>query len=97
LKIDYDSHIALAYEKHVLVNGKWQLSPIPRGISGGAIIRIEGTNVLSERNRMPNPKQLLTAITIEHRKEKGDKPGCLIGTRTNVYLELIKKFMPDLL
>jgi len=35
LKLNQSYHLALAHDDHVLVNGRWQTSPQPRGFSGG--------------------------------------------------------------
>jgi len=97
LKIDPETFIVLSYENQVLVDGLWQTSPIPKGISGGAIMKVIGTNCNPNYKNTRQPKQLLTAITIEQHREKGNKPGILIGTRINAYLGLIHKFLPELL
>jgi hypothetical protein len=95
--IDARSHIALHYENQILIDGKWQVSPTPRGISGGAIIKIEGSDLFNTSEPKKNLRQLLSAITIEQHREKHGKPGVLIGTRINVHLGLIHQNMPDLL
>lgn len=97
LKINPESHFSLSYEDQVLLNGKWTQSPRPRGLSGGAIIKVDGTDVLNPKNTRQNPRQLLTAITTDHVRDKGGELGYLLGTRVNVYLGLIHKFLPDLL
>jgi hypothetical protein len=94
LGFNSNSHIALAYEKKTLINNQWFSSPIPRGISGGAIIKFAGTNAFSSENK--DIRQLLTAITIEYHEEKGVKKGALIGTRVRVHLGLLYQDMPDL-
>ncbi|GAB4019506.1 hypothetical protein GCM10028808_57470 [Spirosoma migulaei] len=95
--IDPQSHIALGYDNQILVNGSWNTSPIPRGISGGAIIRVDGTDARYDQFRKSTQKQLLTAITIEQHREKYGKPGLLIGTRVNVFMGLIAQAFPGLL
>ena len=97
LQIDKNTHIALAYEDQVIMDKKWQTSPIPKGISGGAIIKVEGVKVFPPLLSKSEPKQLLSAITIAQRREKQGKPGVLIGTRINVHLSLIEKFLPSLI
>ena len=69
----------------------------PTGISGGAVIKVEGINLFPPFGLEKNAKQLLTAITIEQRREKSGKPGALIGTRVGVHLGLIDKYLPNIL
>lgn len=91
------THIALAYEDKVLINGGWQTSPSPKGISGGAIIKVEGVNLRPPFSSSQQPRQLLSAITIEMRREKDGRPGVLIGTRVGVHLGLIDQYIPGLI
>lgn len=95
-KLDKDIHLALAFENKVLVNGNWQTSPTPRGVSGGAIIKIES---ISMNPSIPDKEgiQLLSAIIIEQRRGNAKQSGVLIGTRINVHLELIRHFLPSLM
>lgn len=97
LNIDSNYHIAIAYENQMLIDGNWNLSPKPTGISGGAIIKIEGINLFPPFGLEKKTKQLLTAITIEQRREKPGKPGALIGTRVGVHLGLIDNYLPNIL
>jgi hypothetical protein len=97
LGIDRKTHIALAYENQVLMGGRWQTSPTPKGISGGAIVKIQGVEMSPPFSIESNAKQLLSAITIEQRREKAGKPGVIIGTRIGVHLGLIHTFLPGLL
>lgn len=90
-------HILLAYENQTLVENRWRLTPIPRGMSGGAIIKAQGTKLNFKNKTQKEKKQLLTAITIEHYKDKGGKIGFVLGTRLNVFLGLIYQDMPELL
>lgn len=92
-----EGHILLSYENQVLVNNKWQLAPTPRGMSGGAIIKAQGTNLKDFRLERKEEKQLLSGITIEQHRDKGNKLGFVLGTRVNVFLGLIQQFIPDLL
>ncbi|MBG9909122.1 hypothetical protein BCPR1_04435 [Bacillus paranthracis] len=96
MKIDAEIHITLAYENQILLNGIWQTSPIPKGFSGGAIIRVDEVTVDSETIDKPVYKQLLTGIIIEQCREKNKEMGVLIGTKIDVHLALIKNFLPDL-
>ena len=94
---DPKSQIVLAYENQILVDNKWTTSPKPKGMSGGAIIKAQGTSISFIQKQKPVEKQLLSAITIEQHRDKLNKPGILIGTRIIVHLGLINKFMPELL
>lgn len=98
--IDPNSQILLAYEDQIFVDGLWQKSPKPKGMSGGGIIKAQGTSLniknINTKTRKPL-RQLLTAITNEQHNDKGSKLGYLVGTRINVYLGLIHKFLPGLL
>ena len=97
LGIDRKTHIALAYENQVLMGGRWQTSPTPKGVSGGAIIKIQGVEMSPPFSIKSNAQQLLSAITIEQRREKAGKPGAIIGTRIGVHLGLIHTYLPGLL
>jgi hypothetical protein len=97
LEIDKNIHIALVYENQVLMENKWQTSPTPQGISGGAIIKVVGVGMKPPFKSALNPRQMLSAITIEQRREKNGKPGVLLGTRVEVHLSLINNFLPGFL
>lgn len=97
LNINRASHIALAYENQILMDGHWKTSPTPKGFSGGAIIKAEGIDIAHPYQVSPLARQLLTAITIAQIREKGGKPGVLIGTRIGIHLGLIEKYLPGLL
>lgn len=94
---DKERHIVLSYTDQVLVEGKWQKPPIPRGMSGGAIIKADGTSVQLENRKVKKQRQLLSAITTAQYKRKGKKEGYILGTRINVHLGLINKFLPEIL
>jgi hypothetical protein len=98
--IDPKAQILLSYEDQVFVDGTWQKSPKPKGMSGGAIIKAQGTSLnfkkINNETRKPS-QQLLTAITIEQYNDKGKNIGYLVGTRINVHLGLIHQFLPGLL
>jgi len=94
---DKTSQIVLSYENQTLVNNQWKTSPKPKGMSGGGIIKAQGTSLDFSKKERQVEKQLLSAITIEQHKDKGNKLGILLGTRINVHLGLIHKFMPELL
>ena len=92
LGLDPSLYIALWHEKQMLLDNKWQLSPIPRGFSGGAIINV----VAYPGHKEIMYKQVLTGIITEHRKKTKDIEGVLLGTRINVHMNLLKHFMPEL-
>lgn len=96
-KIDPIIHIALACEKQIIINDRWQLAPKLNGISGGAIIKISGISYDKTIVDELEPRQLLTAIVTQHIPEKNKKIGILLGTRIKVHLGLINNFLPDLL
>lgn len=69
LGFDRSTHIALAYEDQVWVDGRWQQSPTPKGFSGGAIVRYNGVSL---DPRSPDPDcvtPVLAGVTIERHKE----------------------------
>ena len=47
LNINKETQFLTGYEDDVLVGEVWQKSPQPRGLSGGGLIKIEGTNILN--------------------------------------------------
>ncbi len=92
--IDPKKQILLCWEKQVLVSNVWQTTPTPRGMSGGAIIKMINTDAISLNNNS-NITQSLAAIITEYHKGSSVETGRLIGTRINVHLGLIYKFMPN--
>ncbi|REG88752.1 hypothetical protein [Flavobacterium aquicola] len=72
--IDHIPQFVTAYEDDILVDGRWQKSPIPRGFSGGAVIKIEGTNIRNPLSKIKKTKQKLKAIITEQHREKNNKP-----------------------
>lgn len=94
--IDNKSQFILAYEDDILVNGAWQKSPIPRGFSGGGVIKIEGTDILNPLLNITKTNQKLRAIITEQHRQKNNKPGILISTKINVHIGLIYQFLPNL-
>jgi hypothetical protein len=97
LEVDRKTHIALAYENQVLMDENWQTSPTPMGLSGGAIVKVQGVEMSPPFSTKSNAKQLLAAITIEQRREKAGRPGVIIGTRIGVHLGLIDTYLQGLL
>ena len=97
LRLDQKMHLALAFEKKTLVQGRWQQTPSAKGMSGGAIMRIEGISLRKPISDISAAKQLLSAILIEQRQEKNNLPGVIVGTRVGVHLGLIHKYLPRLL
>ncbi|PMG54159.1 hypothetical protein BCT40_10445 [Vibrio lentus] len=95
--VERKMHLALAYEAQRLLNGAWNKSPKPQGISGGGIFKVDGVSFLPSFPDKHEPSGKLTAITIAHKQEKGGNPGSLIGTRIGVHLGLIYQFLPEAL
>jgi len=95
---NYDSvtHILLSYDRQNLLDNNWQISPRPVGFSGGAIIKVKGTSLNIKTKTTDSPKQLLSAITTEYHKGNKNSNGKLIGTRINIFLGLIYKFLPEM-
>lgn len=94
LKLSLNSEISIAlwHNEYMVMDGLWQLSPRPRGFSGGAIIKVapvfsNGTIIY---------KQKLVGIITEHRKRTKDIDGVLVGTRISIHLAAIQKYMPML-
>lgn len=99
LNLDRMKYVAMANDKQVLVDGRWQLAPSKlQGMSGGAIFRIHG---LSPDPRVPTPAHTsarLSAIIIERSnpRRKND-PRAIVGVRIGFHLGLIQTYLPDLL
>jgi hypothetical protein len=92
------THLILAYEDQALMDNKWVSTPIPVGMSGGAIMKAEGTSAnFFTASKRSSPKQLLSAIITDHRRGKKGHDGMLIGTRVNIHLGLIDQHLPDIL
>jgi hypothetical protein len=97
LGIDRAKFVALVYESPVLVNGKWMASPSPRGMSGGAILRIEGLPADPRLTPSSLPVAKLAAIITEHRTSKPNRPPALLGSRLGFHLGLIQRYLPNIL
>ncbi|MGE8723365.1 hypothetical protein ACO2KH_18690 [Leptospira terpstrae] len=97
-KLNYNpkSHIILTYEDLVLTKEQWLTSPRPQGVSGGAIIRINGLSIFPTNIETKTPVQKLSSIMTQHHREKNRNPGYILGTRINVFLGLLKKYFPKL-
>lgn len=97
-ELDRNRHLLLASEDEVLVNMKWQQAPSIRGLSGGAIFRIDGIHATHAVKNRRTPRAKLSAILIERRKGSvRDKIyPAIVGTRLGVHLGLIHKYLPDL-
>lgn len=91
------SHIILAYEDLILNENQWKTSPRPKGMSGGAIIRVEGISISPKGKSNKEPIQKLSSIMTQHHREKNKNPGYILGTRLNVFLGLIDTNFPKLL
>lgn len=92
-----ESHLIVAYDDQILIDGHWKVSPKPKGMSGGGIIKINGTKISTLKNENNIFEQKLSAITIEHHRGKHNNPGIVVGTRLNVHIGLIYQFMPGFL
>lgn len=97
LRIDRASFTAIAYDDEVPMDGKWQTSPSPRGMSGGAMFRIQGVPVDPTVQPSATPEPKLASIITEFRRATGDKPPVLIGSRIGHHLGLIHSFLPGVL
>lgn len=98
LGLDRKTHIALAYENQILMDGRWQTSPSPKGMSGGALIKAKGIPMILRPGlsfNEENARQLLSGITIAQRRERRGKPGALIATRIGAHLGLIQNYLPE--
>ena len=85
-------YIALWHEDQHYTGTQWLTSPTPRGFSGGAIIRI----ISIPGREGIEYKQVLSGTIIEHRKKNQKTDGMLVGTRLDVHMTLIEKYMPEL-
>ena len=93
--INRDHQIALAYEEELLVDGKLQNSPIPKGMSGGAMIRIRGVPMDPQIEVSPAPTPRIAAILIEYHPRGNDTKPRLIGARVQHHLRVISRHMPE--
>lgn len=96
-KIDRRTHLALAFEKQVYVRGNWQLSPSPKGMSGGGLFRIEGLAFDPLSPPGDNCDAKLSAIIIEFRPERHGKPAALVGCKIAIHLGLVHQYLPDII
>lgn len=100
LNLKRESHIAIHYENQIAMGDRWQTSPIPKGISGGAMIRVANVPMIIRPEHVPCddiPQQLLRGITIEQRRERDRKPGAIIATRISSHVGLINRYLPGLI
>lgn len=97
LGIDRTHFTAVAYDKEVLIGGTWQSSPSPRGMSGGAMFRIQGLPADPTAQPAPAPEPKLGAIITELRPASAESPQALIGSKIAHHLSLIHQFLPGLL
>lgn len=97
LSLSRTSHLVLAFEDHVLVDGKWQMAPSIRGLSGGAMFRIRNLSPFASGDKQQSNEVKLAAILIERRKGKGDRFfSSAVGTRLGIHFGLIHKYLPEL-
>lgn len=93
---NYEHSVSIAYEDEVLVGDLWQASPSLKGMSGGAIFRIEGIPGSPHIRVDLNPVPKLTAITVERARKTASAPAGVLGTRIGFHLGLIEKYNPGL-
>jgi hypothetical protein len=96
LQINRAEYTASAYDDEVPVDGKWQTSPKPKGMSGGAILDIYG---LSPDPRLPPAETLeakLSSIVTAWRPPIDGAPSVLVGSRVSDHLNLIKECWPEI-
>jgi hypothetical protein len=96
LCVDRKLLTASAYDDEVLRGGKWQMSPKPKGMSGGAVLDIRGLSADLGVPSREAPDAKLVSIITEWRPPDGKKPPALIGCRVGYYLYLIRQFLPGL-
>jgi len=61
------------------------------------MIKVSGISIDDDKKEHIEAKQLLSAITIQHLPETNKLYGAIIGTRINVHLSLIMRFLPGLI
>jgi hypothetical protein len=88
-----DAYTSIAFEKQVLVGDRWITSPQPRGMSGGAVLRIRDLPVdpTTPVYKAVSPK--LRAIICERHV----KTESLRGTNIRSHLALIERYIPGIL
>lgn len=97
LGVDPERFFVAGYGTDILVGDRWQPSPSPKGMSGGALVRIDGLPVDPFHPPQDRPIPRLTAITTERRRATKTTPQVLVGARIGFHLSLIRQFMPDAL
>jgi len=97
LAVDRRRFLAVAYGSEVPVSNRWQASPTPRGMSGGALIRIDGLPADPSKFPVRPPRATLSAIVTEFRKGMKNKPQVLLAARVGLHLGLIHQFLPPAL
>jgi hypothetical protein len=96
LQINRAEYTASAYDDEVPIDGKWQASPKPKGISGGAILDIYG---LSSDLSLPPAEELeakMCSIVTAWRSPIDGAPSALVGSRVSHHLKLIKECWPEI-
>jgi hypothetical protein len=97
LGIDRARFTASAYDEEVPRQGRWQTSPRPKGMSGGAILDIQG---LPANLHLPARELLeakLVSLVTEWRTPLDGMPSALVGCRIGYHLDLIQHFLPGLI
>jgi hypothetical protein len=93
-----DRHLLLAFEDQVLAEGRWQVAPSIKGMSGGAIFRVAGV-ALGRKHKTTDTKSeaKLAAILIERKKgASGKAVPVAVGVRLGYHFGLIHKYLPEL-
>lgn len=92
-----EKHVVLGYDKMTEVDQETRTTPLPRGMSGGAVFKIHGLSADPYRqvaaDLLARPK--LAAIFIEARDAVQGKQPVMVGTRTWVHMKLIRDFFPQ--
>lgn len=95
LKRDREMHLMLAFEDHVAVDGRWQIAPSIKGISGGAIFRVVRPDKRPSEEGAPNVR-LAATLTERVQKLGKDFSSVAVGTRLGVHFGLIQTYLPEL-
>jgi hypothetical protein len=95
--IDPARFLAIAYGTDILVEDRWKESPSPRGMSGGAVVRLDGLPVSPSEVAEGHAVPRLSGITTELRKGTGSTPQVLLAARIGFHLGLIHQYCPGAL
>lgn len=92
--IDRSKSVALKFFEKFSLGSEIRKSPIPRGISGGAILMTTQSEMISGVDHRSYPRAKLTAIFIERQASSHGKSAVLLGTRIGHHLRLIARHLP---